>query len=599
MTINNKIKILAVLPYEGLRDQILKIAGQYDQIEVKTIVTKLNEAVENTKAALKALSYDAIISRGGTAETLRSDISDIEIIDIPVTFADVFRAVLMVRNYTEKFAIQSFPTIAKSAENLCRLLQYDIDVYTIHSPEESLEQLKTLRENGYTMVVGDMTTSAMAKEAGMNVTLITSGEDSIKTAIDRVILFEKGKETARKEWTYLNAIQSGIRIYITAYTEEGIRVFSNDPDQTRFPKLSSYIEKNRTRYIEEEMLTDHCRLNKELYTVHSEKIGYSDYQSLTVIFGRKVEETIDDDDGIEDDGKSAYSFRSNLGVANSVGETREIILSYCNVKEPILIMGESGCGKDQAAASLHQMSENRNRPYCVIDFAAMTPKEWNRFFKQHTSPLMDINCTIYLKNIQNMNREQENAIIDQIENSNLCRRNRIILSGVVEAGEEACSMARYMLEKTTCILLQALPLRKRREDIMNLCTIYLSEFNVKNGTQIIGLDERAQKTVMEYSWPGNVTQLKRVLRESALMTSGDFITDETISKCIYNEAFESERIESEQINLNQSLDDITYDLVRMIMKEEKMNRQRTADRLKISRTTLWRILRSREPMNQR
>ena len=206
---------------------------------------------------------------------------------------------------------------------------------------------------------------------------------------------------------------------------------------------------------------------------------------------------------------------------------------------------------------------------------------------------MDVNCTIYFKNLQMMNQNHEKMLVDLIENTNLTRRNKVILSAVVKAGEEACPMARYMLEKTSCVLLQAMPLRKRREDIMNLCTMYVSEYNAKNGTQLLGLDKEACRVVEEYSWPGNITQLKRVLKEAAMMTDGDFITEDTVSKCIYNEAFEEQTIQSDQIDLNQSLDDINYDLVRIILKEENMNRQRTADRLKISRTTLWRILKSR------
>ena len=594
-----KIRILAVLPYEGLKEQLLDVAAAEDRVELNIIVTSLDDAVRDSKRALARQHYDALISRGGTAERLRKELKDIEIVDIQVDFSDVFRAVIMARNYTEKFAIQSYPAIAEGAMRLCRMLQYNIDVYTIHSPEESFRQLKELRDKGYTMIVGDVTTSAMAKEVGMNAILIMSGADSIKAAINQVIQLESVKRKVQKSTGYLDTISDTMPLFVAMYDEKGERIFTNDARWERFPAAASYIEKHSQRFVESDELDESARSKEKIVVVNTAKEMDENGETITVVYGKEVNPLNDEENGIILEGEEAsspkgYMFRSFFGVANSVGESREAIIRYCNAKEPILILGEVGSGKDTAAASLHSMGYNKKRPYYLIDCAVVSGKQWNRFFKHSSSPLMDVNCTIYFKNLQQMSTAQEANLIELIEHTNLCRRNQVIFSAAVREGEEMCSMAKYLLEMTSCVLLQAMPLRKRTEDIVSICTMYIMEMNAQNGTQILGLDRDAMEIVKNYSWPGNVIQLKRILSEAVMMTDGDYITGDTVSRCIYNETFSSQEVRVEHIDPNQSLDDMTYDIVRMVLKEEGMNRQRTADRLKISRTTLWRILKSRD-----
>ena len=57
----------------------------------------------------------------------------------------------------------------------------------------------------------------------------------------------------------------------------------------------------------------------------------------------------------------------------------------------------------------------------LIDCEVVTPKEWTRFFEKSTSPLMEINCTIYFKNIQVIDINLEKKLRDMIENTNLCK----------------------------------------------------------------------------------------------------------------------------------------------------------------------------------
>ncbi len=130
----NKLEILAILPYRELVSLVEKAVSRYSNIHADCIVGNLEEGLAVAKKQLKKRSYDIILSRGGTAEVLRENITDITILEIPISFEDIFYSIMLARNYQEKFAVVSFPALTRQAHSLCELLGYDIIVLESNSP---------------------------------------------------------------------------------------------------------------------------------------------------------------------------------------------------------------------------------------------------------------------------------------------------------------------------------------------------------------------------------------------------------------------------------------------------------------------------------
>lgn len=222
----------------------------------------------------------------------------------------------------------------------------------------------------------------------------------------------------------------------------------------------------------------------------------------------------------------------------------------------------------------------------------MTDREWSRFFNKTSSPLLAVNSTIIFKSIEMISPTNARRLQKLIEESTLCRSNKVIFTAISTG--EIPPFARYLLDEVQCMLLQPLPIRKRIEDLRNILVIYMNELNIELGKQIIGFEEKAREIFLDYSWPGNITQLKRVLREIMTGTEGALITSDKVKYYIRNEIFENTEDMNYNIDLNQTLNEINYDIVRMVMKEENMNQSKTAERLGVGRTTIWRILKQNE-----
>ena len=594
----NKLEILAILPYRELLDLVEKSVQRYNNIHIDCFVGNLEQGLEIAKKQTKKRSYDIILSRGGTAELLRTGIGDITIFEIPISFEDIFYSVMLARNYEEKFAVVSFPAITRQVNSLCELLGYDIYVREIHSEEEVRARLMELKKRGCSMVVGDVITAQTARELGINVVLVMSGPNSVDQAVDYASWMLPMKQQQYRNSQYLSAMESNSPFMLAVadvsdhltYNTFHARDISSGEFRQYFSSNMRSLRKECGRQI-------YRQIGANLYLLHIMERSIDGQQHL-FIYGQSIFEPVDlNSDAIllkKDIGDKGYVFKNSYGVVNSIGHAREAIENCCQSPLPVLILGEEGTGKDAAANSIYRRGMFSDNPYFVINCEIVTDREWYRFFNKSTSPLLYINCTIYFKNIHKLASQHARNLRRLIEQSNLCQRNKVIFSAIVGTDGKKPEFARYILDQVQCILLQPLPIRKRKEDLKNMLIIYLNEMNILFGKHIIGFTEEAEQEFAGFHWPGNITQLKRVLRELVINTEGMYIDGDMVRECIRNEIFDALEPVKYNINLDQSLADITYEVVRLIMKQENMNQSRVAKRLGVGRTTIWRILKSRE-----
>lgn len=119
------------------------------------------------------------------------------------------------------------------------------------------------------------------------------------------------------------------------------------------------------------------------------------------------------------------------------------------------------------------------------------------------------------------------------------------------------------------------------------------EQNQLNGTNIIGLEPEAMELLESYSWPNNTNELERILNEAIKTARSPWLTGRRIREILREEGTRREStggLTGGDIDLSQTLEKIEYDIIRKVLEEENMNQARTAKRLGIGRSTLWRIL---------
>ena len=179
------IRILAIAPYEAMEASLRRSAESFPNVCLDVFTGDLQEGADILKKQDMTI-YDAILSRGGTANLIRQD-TDLPVVEIPVLVYDVLRTIKLAENYTDKMAVIGFPGVTANAHTLCNLLQLRIPIETVHSSGEIHEILERLRRDQIDTVICDAVSHRIARAAGFQALLITSGERSLHQAIENAV----------------------------------------------------------------------------------------------------------------------------------------------------------------------------------------------------------------------------------------------------------------------------------------------------------------------------------------------------------------------------------------------------------------------------
>lgn len=588
-----KTKILAVAPYEGMADAISAIAQTRDDIQV-TVQTGDLDTGRKIAIELAHNNYDVILSRGGTAELIRSTV-ELPVIDIPISIYDVLRIIKLAENYSGKFVIAGFSSITNCARILCDLLQYDIDIITFTNEGDALPSLRKALKDGCTLALCDMAGSKAAQKLGINSLLIPSGTESITSAIEDAIKLVRSSQHVHKQKDLFHALLSSEDREFLIYNPAGTLWFSSLADDDRNVALMNLVQTYLKAFLKVPDQTVTRQIRDKVYILTNRHLLYDDqkYTAITI----RQQEALFSEEGTEitiynrlDQDASDYS--SEYSSSHQIGNTAHLIQEYSKNHLPVLIVGEKGTGKDKIAKQLYENGIYNSAPLYIINCDLMGDRKWNSLLNSTDSPFTSIGTTLYIKNPGALSKSQMDNLFSYIENSRLTKRNRVIFSLTIEPEMDAQTAfcRSYLENKLCCLTLKLPPLRERIQDLPSIAALYIHRMNVSTGKQIIGLETEALELMTHFSWPHNLDQLHHIIQELVVITQTPYISYQDVKNALDAEPeIKTEKLSS-SLELTGTLDEINLQIIQMVLDEEHGNKEKTARRLGISRSTLWRML---------
>ncbi|MDO7786167.1 sigma 54-interacting transcriptional regulator [Desulforamulus aquiferis] len=303
-------------------------------------------------------------------------------------------------------------------------------------------------------------------------------------------------------------------------------------------------------------------------------------------------------------------FASIKGHHRRLMEVINVARKVATTNAAVLIRGESGTGKELVAKAIHQTSTRNEKPFNVINCAAiprslfeseMFGYEGGAFTgadkrgKQGIFELSD-GGTLFLDEIGELPPEMQVKLLRVIQDGIFFR-----VGGSVPVKVDVRLIAatnRYLEEminkgefredlyyRLNVVSLELPPLRERREDIPELVYLFLQEFSQLYNKQITKLEPGVMATFLSYSWPGNIRQLKNVIERMVILSEGDTVPESAIP--------DSLRVTSQQdqigttIGLASVTEQTERDLIVRTLKQVNGNRSEAARMLGIPRSTLY------------
>lgn len=297
---------------------------------------------------------------------------------------------------------------------------------------------------------------------------------------------------------------------------------------------------------------------------------------------------------------SRFSLNQIIGKNQEMLRIKEAAHKLSKSDLPIYIHGEVGAGKKTLAKAIHFESKRKNKPFLLIDCKFYSPEKLSSelfgvkgrnvgafekvgggtlcirsitslpFALQ--SPLLE-----YLKSFRDHFISDDRPRIITISDENI---ETTIASGVFR---------KDLFEALNVFSLKIPPLRQRKEDIDDLVRLFIAKCNEKMGKQIVGIDESIKDLLIDLNWPENVNQLKNTIEQMCFISPGPFISEKSV-KPIITQLIEGDRFYNDSLFsiAGKTLEEIEFEAIQKILKQENYNQSKTAKRLGIDRSTLWR-----------
>jgi two-component system response regulator HydG len=310
--------------------------------------------------------------------------------------------------------------------------------------------------------------------------------------------------------------------------------------------------------------------------------------------------------GLREDLRQDYWFMGLLGKSNPMQRLYEHIRNASASEAPVLILGESGSGKNLVAQAIQKLSRRRDGPFVQMNCASLNEQlleselfghkkgaftgalsdRIGRFEAAHDGVIFldeigDMPMTMQVKLL----RVLEEKVVERVgdhkpipANIRLVSATNKDLGSLLQAGK----FREDLLYRINSIVIKVPPLRERREDIPLIALHYLRKISSVNNKDIRSISQAAMEILVDFPWPGNVRRLINALEHSAATCKTEIIEVSDLPDYLTHEK-KTEPNESRIIDQED---------IRSTLSLYKGNRTLAAKHLGISRVTLWKRLKS-------
>ncbi len=309
--------------------------------------------------------------------------------------------------------------------------------------------------------------------------------------------------------------------------------------------------------------------------------------------------------------RTDYIFGNSPAIRKVLNAAKKILERRWST---VLILGETGTGKDLIARHIHYNSAWKDAPFVEVNCSAVPSNlleselfghEKGAFTDAHTSKkgLFELanRGTIFLDEIGEMSLELQSKILRVIESKRFKRvggindiqvetriigaTNRDLRRAVAEG-----TFREDLYYRLTVIPLQLPSLRERREDIPTLVKCFVDHFNRELRKTVGGASPEALDIMTSYNWPGNVRELRNVIERAMLLESEDAILAEHLPRELLSNVTLSSAGEVEQRIAREGrvlcLAEVEKIAIEHALGANRGNKTKAAQDLGISRQTL-------------
>ncbi len=382
--------------------------------------------------------------------------------------------------------------------------------------------------------------------------------------------------------------------------QDGLSLLSwlrKQSDQTPFIIMTSYAEIQNAVLAMKEGATDYIQKPiqpDELLKKIKESTGNKNEDNLS---------------------SNACTQQNTQNFLEGESEAAHQLYNYVNLVAPtqmsVLINGASGTGKEYVAHRIHQLSKRADKPFIAIDCGSI-PKDLaaSEFFghikgsftgalSDKTGAFEEANGgTLFLDEIGNLSYEIQIQLLRAIQERRIRKIGSTkeievdvrLVCATNENLKDAIAKGNFredLFHRINEFTLRMPSLKERPEDILLFANFFLDQANRELGKNLIGFDLQASQTLQNYPWPGNLRQLKNIVKRATLLARGEFITLDEIKDELSETVEENSHASIAPKSMKLHDEETEKRCILNALQQTNNNKTKAAVLLKIDRKTLY------------
>ncbi len=304
---------------------------------------------------------------------------------------------------------------------------------------------------------------------------------------------------------------------------------------------------------------------------------------------------------------------TNISFVEGTSEMARQLYQHIQLVAPtdlsVIIQGESGTGKEQAAQNIHRLSKRAGKPFIAIDCGALSPdlaasELFGHVKGAFTGALQDKQGqfeaanggTLFLDEIGNLSYEVQVKLLRALQEREIQplgsnKQIKVNVRIITATNDDLLVSVRNgkfredLYHRLNEFKIKLPALQQRREDLDLFIDYFIELANKELGKKIRKLSDEVRELFSKYDWPGNLRELKNIIKRSVLLATGDAIEMNNLP---------DEMVMSIQSNLQSGVPDLKSlqsanekELIIKTLKDVKYNKSKAARLLNIDRTTLY------------
>jgi DNA-binding NtrC family response regulator len=305
----------------------------------------------------------------------------------------------------------------------------------------------------------------------------------------------------------------------------------------------------------------------------------------------------------------SFSLESIVGKSTAMQEVFETVKRIAPAMANVLIIGESGSGKELVARAIHNSGPRKGKPFIPVNCTAIPEQLLESELFGHVKgsftgaiadkkglfeeanggtifldEIGDLNLTLQAKLLRVIQDRQIRPVGDsqlkQVDVRILAATHRDLKTMVAEG-----KFREDLFYRLNVLPVRVPPLRERPGDIPLLVESFISRFSAQNNSKVSGVTPAAMTALMAHPWPGNVRELENIIERAVVLATNELIDEKDIMGSALVQAKQNiDQLFSDTPTLEQ----IEERYIKLVLGQTHNQKDKAAKILGINRRTLYR-----------